>query len=209
MKRLLMVTAAGLALITGDANADTIKGTYSLVGNDNCTTGGPFTSDNDSIVMPNATYYMTNGGVQGFAVFSGDGTGTITIGGSWIQTRYSANVVPGFGQFTSVDHFSVYTYTGTITFTYAVTGDEFTLTETSDTNSWTAGPFLNAGATFVITGAPAVNGTIAEGNRTLQTATGIPAQETWNFGNIGLGPLTAICVRTRTFTKVKDQPAAP
>jgi hypothetical protein len=36
MKRLLMVTAAALALITADANAENLQGTWSFVGNDNC-----------------------------------------------------------------------------------------------------------------------------------------------------------------------------
>jgi hypothetical protein len=135
MKRLLILTAAALLLAGGAANADNLGGTYLFVGSDNCTMGGPFTSDNDSLVTPSGTYFTVNGGVQGFAVFSGDRTGTITTGGSWVWARYQANIVPGIGHFTSVDHFSVYTFAGTIAFTYVVTGDEFTITETSDTNS--------------------------------------------------------------------------
>ena len=198
MKRSLMLTAAAMLLAGGAANADKLKGTWSFVGNDNCVMGGPF-PNNDSGSPAQSTNFVVNGGVQGFAIFNGDGTGTITIGGSWVQARYIANIIPGIGGYTAVDHFSAYTYSATIAFTYTVTGDEFTLTETSNTGT------LSGLGAFTVTGVPTFNGTISE-NRppVLQTATGTPAQETWTFGPIGLGPLAALCVRTRTLTKVKD-----
>jgi hypothetical protein len=108
-----------------------------------------------------------------------------------------------------VDHFSVWTYSSNIMFTYIVMGDEFTLTETSNTGKFTdgpVGPLTGANGSFTITGAPTVNGTISQNNPPiLQTATGTPAQEFWNYGpTVQSAPFVVICVRTRTFTKVND-----
>jgi hypothetical protein len=201
MKRSLMLTAAAMLLVGGTANAQNLKGTWSFVGNDNCVIGGPF-SNNDSGDPAQAANYVANGGVQGFAVFKGDGTGTITLGAVGIWARYVNNTGVA-----SVDHFEAYTISNTIMFTYVVTGDEFTLSETSDTGQFTSNQF---GRPFLkITGAPTVNGTMSQHSPpVLQTMTGTPASELWDWGPIGIGPLAAMCVRTRTYTKVKDQPPA-
>jgi hypothetical protein len=91
MKRSLMLTAAAMLLAGGAANANNLKGTWSFVGNDNCAISNfPFIN-NDTGGSARNTYYLMNGGVQGFAVFNGDGTGTITISGSWVQARYYQN----------------------------------------------------------------------------------------------------------------------
>jgi hypothetical protein len=60
---------------------------------------------------------------------------------------------------------------------------------------------ITVGDTLTVMGAPPVNGVIAVGGLTLQTATGTPAQEIWSFDG---ATFYAMCLRTRTFIKVKD-----
>jgi hypothetical protein len=202
LKPSLMLTATAMLLAGGTANAHNLIGTYSFVGSDNCVIGGPF-PNNDSGNPAQGTNYVANGGVQGFAVFNGDGTGTITLGAVGIWARDVQNVIPGIGGYTSIDHYEAYTFSNTIAFTYVVTGDEFTLTETSDTGAFTSNQVKSG--RFVITGAPTVDGTISQNKPpVLRTMMGRPSPETWDWGPIGIGPLAALCVRTRTLTKVND-----
>jgi hypothetical protein len=135
-----------------------------------------------------------NGSAQGFAVFNGNGTGTMTVNNTWVVIQYSGIVLPGAGV-TAVNPFFISTYEGTIAFTYTVTGDEFTITERSD-----SGPANTVGDTLVVTGVPIVNGTISKNSPpVLQTATGTPAQETWSFDS---ATFYVMCTRTRTLTRV-------
>jgi hypothetical protein len=100
VNRLLMLFAAALLLAGGAANADSLKGTYSSVGNDSCLlSNSPFSPGNiiyggEGGTPPAGTL---NGSAQGFAMFNGNGGGTITVNSSWVQIGYQGNTLPGGG----------------------------------------------------------------------------------------------------------------
>jgi len=202
--RTLFLTAALLAVVPAYAQGISLKGTYSFVGNDNCYLGGPFSpppgiSTDAAIVL--------HGGVQGFATCNGNGTGSISETGAWLAMRMAQFLVPdgdvGVAPVTGLSQFEAVPFQFTITFMYTVNGDEFTLTESSDTGSFQSGGLLPASVRS-ITGAPTVNGTISAKTKDpiLQTFTGTPAQEFWAFTD-GTNAYAA-CLRSRTYTKVKD-----
>jgi hypothetical protein len=204
VNRLLMLTAAALLLAGGVANADNLKGTYSFVGHDDC-----WLTNNPLIPPPpwlqlneNGGLFsmvMIQGGAQGFATFNGDGTGSMNEGGSWLTYNDNLN-----GWVPNLRFFSVAPIQFTIAFTYAVNGDEFTLTEASRTGLAQSEALPGVS---VATGMPTVNGTIStNGKPILQTFTGTAAQETWRSpACIGYPPVGyAVCLRSRTYTKVKD-----
>jgi hypothetical protein len=199
MKRSLMLTAAVAMILAGRAaNAANLTGTYSFVGNDNCVLSqSPFSSEDAVFGGQYGTplTWTINGSAQGFAVFNGN-TGTMTVNNIWVAIQYLGNSIPGAG-LTVVSPFFISTYDATIAFTYTVTGDEFTITETSDNGpAFLFGAKTNDGLT--VTGAPPVNGTISKNSPpVLQTATGTPAQEVWSFDS---ATFYAMCLRTRTFT---------
>jgi hypothetical protein len=179
MKTLLFLTAALLAATS--AYAANLKGTYSFVGHDSCTLTGAGVGAGGGTI---------NGTAQGFAIFNGDGTGTITVKSDWVVA--TSNAPPAISTFAPDN----------IAFTYTVTGDEFTITETSE-----SGPATNlfgVNAQLTITSPPPVNGTISQNNPpVLLTATGTPATEAWIF-DICANCVSNIvtCLRTRTLTKV-------
>jgi hypothetical protein len=92
MKRSLMLTAAAILLAGGFANADVLKGTYSFVGSDSCLLLG----DPPGVASPanGGDYYTLNGMAQGFAIFNGDGMGTITAQNNWFMQYYTRYVIP-------------------------------------------------------------------------------------------------------------------
>jgi hypothetical protein len=180
----IILTAALLvafAASAGDANANNLKGTWSFVGHDTCTLTGSGVGVGVGTI---------NGVAQGFATFNGDGTGVITVRNDWVLvTTASGTLISSFAP-------------GNIAFTYTVTGDEFTLAETSE-----SGPATNlfgVNAQLTITNPPPVNGTISNNSPpVLLTATGTPTNESWIF-DICANCVSNIvtCLRTRTLTKV-------
>jgi hypothetical protein len=139
----------------------------------------------------------SNGTAQGFATFNGTDAGTMMLNSSWVIVAYTGQTIPGITGVSIVGPFMMSTYEGTIAFTYTVTGDEFTITGSSD-----SGPANLLGVNDTLSvGAPTVNGTISNNSPpVLQTATDTPAKETWEFDG---ATFYAICLRTRTFTKAK------
>jgi hypothetical protein len=200
MKRSLILTATTMILAGGAASAVNLTGTYSLVGNDSCAMSFSQFSGNPPELF--GGQYGTppirtiNGAVQGFGVLNSDGTGTMMVNNSWVVVPYSGNTVPG-SRVTIVNPFLKSTYDATIAFTYTVTGDDFTITETSETGF----ARLFTRDTLTVTGAPTINGTISKNTPpVLQTATGTPAQEVWSFD---WAIFYAMWLRTRTFTQLR------
>ncbi len=78
MKNFISALAASVAmLVCQPCYAANLKGTYSFVGHDSCTLTGAGVGSGVGTI---------NGTAQGFAIFNGDGTGTITVKYDWVVT---------------------------------------------------------------------------------------------------------------------------
>ncbi len=201
MKALFFLTTALLAATSAYAN--NLKGTWSFVGNDNCFLSNPAAP---GIIAVAEAPVVLLGGVQGFATFNGNGTGSISETGAWFGMRSQHYIVPdgdvGVAPVTNISQYTMVPFQFTITFMYTVNGDEFTLTESSDAGTFQSIGLMPAGVSS-ITGAPTVNGTISQNSPpVLQTFTGTPAQEFWAFTD-GTNAYAA-CLRSRTYTKVNN-----
>jgi hypothetical protein len=185
MKTLFFLTAALLAATS--AHAASLKGTYSFVGTDTCL----LTDSSGAQILG-----TINGTAQGFAVFNGDGTGTINVKNDWLYTAITTYPSSFYGNITDLAPVMT-THTADIPITYTVTGDEFTITQGSDIGQW-------QNALLTIINAPPVSGTISNNSPpVLLTATATQATEQWIWdicANCVWRWVT--CLRTRTLTKV-------
>jgi hypothetical protein len=191
MTRLLLSAAAAIA-ISSSAGAVDITGTYAVVGESHCVSGnvGMF---NPAREIPSAAANITATSISGFAVFNSDGTGTTTT----VITTVVNSAVLG----------EAWVDAGTVnsTFTYTVTGDEYTLTVTSHVETFTSGG-PNAGFTNTVTGEPPLNGIASENSpHVLIDNNSTPTLETWTISN-GIIQ-NAYCSLNRTLTKVKASDA--
>jgi hypothetical protein len=97
------------------------------------------------------------------------------------------------------------TASNAVTFTYDVTGDEYTVTTTSSTNTFTSGP--NKGVIQTIIGEQPLNGVASENTpHVLIEYNSQPTLQTWTFSS-GIPPQNAYCSANRVLTKVKASDA--
>jgi hypothetical protein len=190
-KKLIMLASAAAIVITcGVANAADISGTYAVVGIDHCVSGAVGSFNNLQQILSGTSAVGTTVH-SGFATFK-DGMGSATIASTSTLTNFYSGYQTGAWLDTS---------TGTSSFTYTVTGDEYTRTFTSNIGTYTTG--ARTGQTITITGGEPSNGVISKNTPPVLLETNSqPTMELWTFSNGDT--VNAFCSNSRTLTKVAD-----
>jgi hypothetical protein len=187
---------------TAGADPPFLKGAYGFTGSETCLYSDQQFNDKFQ-VPPTANPRTYSFVVEGIQAFQGDGTGTVKVSATVVNT----GPLNAMGSNPPSANSNNYSYS----FTYAVNGD----------GSWTSfvpgtinGTFLagpRAGQTFTVTGYPTLTGLISADAKTLTAATVdpagklAPAAEIITYHPSGSFDYR-ICLRSRTFIHLSSGP---